>query len=161
MNVGSTLDPSLAWTGFRENDSTVTTISIQDYFDCDGAKGISALLVSEGAVWCAACHDEAYELNWLMANGWSQKKIRVLSLIIETGSGSPATVQTALSWKDNFSAQGWAVAADPYFTFGVNGTNALPTSLVIDPRTMKVVDRQDGYSGENPALEQLADANGH
>jgi hypothetical protein len=157
--VGSTLDPSLSWTGFRENESASSTISIQDYFDCDGTKGTNALLLSEGAVWCGACQEEASELNSRMAGGWSQKKIRVLSLIIETGSGNPATIQTAQSWKETFNAQGWAVAADPDFTFSTGFGDALPTSLVVDPRTMKIVDRQEGFDPNNPTLDQVANSN--
>jgi len=40
------LSPSLSWQGYGEGPANqVTTISIQDYFDCDGSKGIHALMV--------------------------------------------------------------------------------------------------------------------
>jgi hypothetical protein len=156
--LGQIVNPNLTWQGFREDEAQSSTISVQDYFDCDGARGINAVMLSEGAVWCGACQQEASELNSRMAGGWKQKGVRVLELIIETGSGSPATLQTASAWKDTFNATGWAVAADPDFSFASGGGNGLPLLIVVDPRTMKVVDRIEG-AGDYYSLEQLAAAN--
>ncbi len=44
--VNATLSPSLSWQGYDEGPvGQVTTIALQDYFDCDGSKGINALMV--------------------------------------------------------------------------------------------------------------------
>jgi len=46
VSTGSTLAPSLSWQGYDEGPATqATTISIEAYFDCDGTKGINALMV--------------------------------------------------------------------------------------------------------------------
>jgi hypothetical protein len=156
--VGSVIAPTTTWQGYREDSATVSTIGIQDYFDCDGSKGINALLLTESAVWCGACQQEAEEMNGLMAGGWTQSGIRVLTLIIENGAGNPATIQTAKAWKDAFDAKGWAVAADPNFTFSSSGSNGLPLQIIVDPRSMKIVKMQEG-AGSYGALTQLAQSN--
>jgi len=155
---GKIIDPNLTWDGYREDQDQVATISIQEYFDCDGTKGINAVLITQGAIWCSACKAEASEFNSLIANGWAQKGIRVLSLIIEDNYQNPATVKHAKQWKDYFKAKGWAVAADPKFTFASSGSNGLPTVLFVDPRTMKIVAKTQG-AGSHSKLEQLAAAN--
>jgi len=41
---GGTLPPTLSWQGIAPGSSTPTTVSVQDFFDCDGSKGIDALI---------------------------------------------------------------------------------------------------------------------
>jgi hypothetical protein len=157
-SVGKVISPSLSWQGYRENDDQVSTLTSGDYFDCDGSKGINAVLITQAATWCGACKEEAKEFNSLIAGGWAQKGIRVLTLMIEDAYSNPATTKTAKQWKDAFSAQGWAVAADPDFTFSSSGSNGLPTVLFVDPRTMKIVSKTEGTGGYYK-LEQLAQTN--
>lgn len=158
-SVGQVVQPSLSWQGYVEGAAAATTISIQDYFDCDGTRGIHALLLSEAALWCGACQTEASELNGHMAGGWTQKGIDVLVLIIEDKLGNPAQLKHAESWKNTFKAQGWSVAADPGFSFQGPGSNGLPLGVVVDPRTMKIVAKNEGYDPQDPTLEQLAAKN--
>jgi|RhiMetdeSRZDD1v2_1073273.scaffolds.fasta_scaffold1367617_2 hypothetical protein len=42
---GQVVPPTLTWQGYAPGSNTVTTISIQDFFDCDGSKGINAVMV--------------------------------------------------------------------------------------------------------------------
>jgi hypothetical protein len=44
---GQTVPPMLTWQGYAEGPSSdgVVTITMSDYFDCDGTKGIDALMV--------------------------------------------------------------------------------------------------------------------
>ena len=155
-SIGKTVSPNLSWPGFRD-DGTPGQIGIADYFDCDGSRGVNALLVIVSAVWCGACQQEASQLNGIVS-GWNGKGIRVLTLIIETATGAPATQNTAQQWRDTFQATGWSVAADPQFSFQTSGSNGLPIAVVIDPRTMKVSSRVSGYLPESQ-LEQLAAQN--
>ena len=41
---GQIVPPNLTWQGFAPGSSTASTISIQDFFDCDGSRGIHAVL---------------------------------------------------------------------------------------------------------------------
>lgn len=41
---GQVVPPNLTWQGFAPGSSTAETISIVDFFDCDGSRGIHAVL---------------------------------------------------------------------------------------------------------------------
>jgi len=159
--MGTTAAPNLTWQGYEEGSSQVSTISILDYFDCDGSKGINALLVDVSATWCGACQQEAMDLPG-QVSGWSGKGIRVLTLMIEDENMNPATTQTALDWKNAFGLTQIAVAADPNFTLSPSsGAVGLPMQVLIDPRTMQIVEVDQGYSGDYSSVEQLAQQNAH
>jgi len=160
VQLGAIANPSLSWQGYPDNRTDPASIEVGSYLDCDGTKGINALLVIQSATWCGACQEEAAELGAKVANGWGAKGIHVLTLMIENGSSQPATIDTALAWKDQFKLE-TAVAADPGMSFVGQGSGeiGLPVEVVLDPRTMTIVDRQEGYSGYYPSLEQLAAKN--
>ena len=44
VGQGQTVPPSLSWQGYAPGASSPSTLSIQEFFDCDGAKGIHAIL---------------------------------------------------------------------------------------------------------------------
>jgi hypothetical protein len=45
VKEGDTVPSTLTWQGYRPGDSSPSTISIEEFFDCDGTKGINALMV--------------------------------------------------------------------------------------------------------------------
>lgn len=157
INAGSIVNGNLAWQGYSEGSSQLGSVSIQDYFDCDGSKGINALLIDSSAVWCGVCQEEAADLPTQQAS-FQQKGIRVLTLMIEDNSGNPATTSTATSWRNNFGLDAYSVCADPNFSFGGNGSVGLPLQIIVDPRTMKIVAREEGF-GDYSTVLQLAQKN--
>lgn len=62
----------------------------------------------------------------------------------------------ASSWKSNFGLDGAYVAGDPQWSMNVNAT---PTTHLIDPRSMEVVDIEVGFSGSFSWIESLANQN--
>lgn len=44
VGQGQTLPSNLSWQGYAPGSSSPSTISIQEFFDCDGMKGIDAVL---------------------------------------------------------------------------------------------------------------------
>lgn len=157
VNVGNHVQGDLAWQGYAEGADAPGTISIQDYFDCDGSKGINALLIVNSATWCGACQEEATDLPSHAAT-FAQKGIRVLTLMVQNAAGQPATLATAKSWRGNFGLEAYATAADPSFVFGGSGSVGIPLQIVVDPRTMVIVNRTEGYGGYS-AVTKLADKN--
>lgn len=164
--VGEVAPGSLKWDGYAEwtsEEAQISEISLESYYDCDGSKGINALLILTSATWCGVCDGEAQKLNEHMANGWKEMGIRVLTLMIEDATSKPATTKTAFAWKTAASHElmSTAVAADPGFSFAPSGGGSigLPYTLVIDPRTMQFVEIQQGSSGSYPELEALAQKN--
>lgn len=157
VNAGNYVQGNLAWQGYTEGSGQTTTLSIQDYFDCDGSKGINALLIINSAEWCGVCQEEATDLPSHAAS-FASKGIRVLTLMVENNSGAPATTATATSWRSYFGLEDFATAADPNFTFAGFGSVGLPLQILVDPRTMKIVDRTEGF-GDYSAVTQLASQN--
>jgi hypothetical protein len=162
--IGDTVSNAYKWEGYAEGttDSTQSSsISIESYHDCDGTKGINALMIVESAVWCPNCKTEAGQLNANMQNKWEAMGIRVLTLMAEEIDKSPATLETAFAWKTEYNLMSTAVGIDPGITFTPPGATmlGLPLIVVIDPRTMKIVHTQEGYSSTHYELEALAEQN--
>jgi hypothetical protein len=161
VDMGTIVAPTFSWQGYAEGSAQLSTISIEAYFDCDGTKGVNALLVDVSATWCSACQQEAMDLPGQVAS-WTGKGIHVLTLMIEDADQNPATTQTALDWRNAFGLTQIAVAADPNFSFQPSsGDVGLPMQVLVDPRTMRIVEVDQGYSGDYSAVEQLAQQNTH
>jgi thiol-disulfide isomerase/thioredoxin len=162
---GSLVDGTLAWQGFAAGSDTPVDVAMADYHDCDGSRGIHALLVIQSATWCGPCQADAAKLEQSMQSGWAALGIHVLTLMVEDGNSQPATVQTASQWKSSFGLESVAVAADPDFSFRYFNLEqhideaVFPTQLVIDPRTMVIEVRDITDADIAPQLEALAAAN--
>jgi hypothetical protein len=162
--IGDTVSNTYTWKGYAEGTTDAaqsSDISIESYLDCDGSKGINALMILESAEWCPSCQDEAEQLNSNMQTKWEAMGIRVLTLLAEKVDKSDATLDTAFKWKSNYNLTSTAVAVDPPVTFTPPGASSLslPLIVVVDPRTMKIVHTKEGYSPSHPELEALAETN--
>jgi hypothetical protein len=83
----------------------------------------------------------------------------VVTLLLDDPSGAPATVAGTDAWRQQFGLENVYVLADAGFSMVPGSSVGTPMQTVVDPRTMTVVFRQEGYSGSYPELEQLAMAN--
>jgi thiol-disulfide isomerase/thioredoxin len=156
---GDVVDPTLSWQGYLGGAAQSSTIPITAFFDCDGSKGINALVIDQAAGWCGACQQEAPANEQLLATTWGQEGVRVLSLIIQDADGNPATVQTAEQWTQSFMITKADVAADPSFTFAGTGENGLPENVIVDPRSMTIVAVLNGYDPGDTTVDMLAQKN--
>lgn len=156
---GKTVSSAMKWQGYTEGATEPGTVSIADYYDCDGSKGINAVLLDTSAEWCGACIQEANDLHGEMAS-WKAKGIRVLTLMIEDATQKKATVALADKWRQKFKiADTVAVVADPAGSFLPMGSVGLPLQAVLDPRTMTITKVVQGYGGPMPELLALAAKN--
>jgi hypothetical protein len=145
QQVGDVVDPSLSWQGYAPGASAPSTVHASDFYDCDGAKGVRAILFDESAMWCGACVDQATEVAQLTST-WSQEGIAYVTLVFQDASEQPATTATALAWEQQYGlGQTFTVAdpADSLTTYGIDPSsgevNGFPTDVVVDPRTMTIV----------------------
>lgn len=162
--VGKVLNPDLQWQGFAPNASAPSTVKITDLYDCDGSKGINAIVVDSAGQWCVACQAIVQQVPiWLSSSGdkWTKLGVQILNLVIQNNDYEPATITTAQQWRDQYKLTSIYVVADPNDTFP---TNELPYELLVDPRTMKVVhnlttDTNQAADGSDPNVTQLATKN--
>lgn len=157
-SVGDAIDPSTSWTGFAPGSSGASTLSASSFLDCDGNAGRNALLIIHSTSWCTSCQQEAANLEQKMTEGWAAAGVVVVEVLIENASGDPATTQTAKSWKDYFGIDSAWVAADPEFQLMSQAADAYPYEVLVDPRTMKIVETQAGGLLDD-AVMQLANQN--
>ena len=157
-SVGDTLDHTLAWQGFVDGSAEASLISVTDYLDPTGARGINALLITQGTTVCPACLKEAQDLPARLAGAWGTLGVKVLQLLVQDSAGAGATTVTAEQWRKATQAS-WAVAADPGFTFAQAGSNPFPVQILVNPRTLQIVARFDGYHATLPQVDALAQSN--
>jgi predicted small secreted protein len=160
--IGGVIPSTKKWSGYAEHADVVSMINISDFYDCDGSRNINALLIDESAVWCPACQDEASELEGKLTGPWADLGIHVLTLMVDDAQqGAGATEKTALTWKTKYKLDAGAVGVDSNITFAPPGqtTIGLPLQILVDPRTMKIIEVQEGFSGDYSSLEALAKKN--
>lgn len=156
--VGDTLPETLRWQGLAAGSVELTTLSLADFYDPTGAKGINALLITEGSPNCAPCTAEAKDLPGRLQGQWGKLGVQVVQLLVDNGNLGPATLTSALQWQKKANAS-WPIGIDPDFTFAQTGSNPFPIQVVIDPRTLKIVARISGYQSQLPEVDQLAESN--
>jgi hypothetical protein len=167
--VGDLVDGSLTWAGYVDDAGQPTNVTMADYYDCDGSKGINAVLVDESAVWCADCINEAMQIAPMLSAQWKTEGVKLLVLMAQnanTTNPGPATLQDALDWRNEFAlVTGTTVCADPQWTertWGIppssGAENGFPTNTVVDPRTMRIVAIQP--ASVFGTVDNLAKANG-
>jgi hypothetical protein len=162
--VGDVVDPTLSWQGYLDDGTQAQAVTMSQYFDCDGSKGVNALMLDESATWCSDCEMQAQRISPDLGTAWKSQGVHVVTLMAEDQSEDPATLGTALSWRDEYSLTTGAVCADPGWTTKLWGGapssgNGFPTNIVIDPRTMKIVALQSGADLDD-TVTNLATANG-
>ena len=144
-STGSTY-PKVSFPGYRNGAGAWVTISMADYYDPTGARGINALFLDVSAGWCGACRAEAADLP-TMATKYKPRGGRIVTALIEGDSSStPATQANVDEWKSTFSVNFDIVADGKSDSLGSGGVG-LPHNYVIDPRTMKIVKIVEGSSG--------------
>jgi hypothetical protein len=162
LNQGQVLSPNLKWQGYAVGASSTATIATKDLYDCDGSKQINAILFDMAATWCGACQEEALALPSEMSSSWAADGVKVITLMVQDEAGQPATLATALAWRNAFHLADVAmVVADPTIELVPHSTVmiGLPTNVLVDPRTMRIVSLVQGYAPGDPSIDQLARQN--
>ena len=160
VTIGKTVPESLSWAGYVEGSKSPATLSLKSWYDPDGTKGIEAILVITSQFGCGPCYEEAQTLQGHSQSWKSQGYgIKVLQLVVNDSNGDSADISAANEWKAKFGLVDIAVGADPNDEMAPGGSFGTPLQTLIDPRTMKVIDVTEGFSGDFSDVESLADTN--
>lgn len=162
-DVSKDLPAWLSWKGYPEgapDGSKLTTLPIDYWFDSDGSRGIHAILFLTSKYDCSACTKESKELQARIET-WDAagKGIKVIVLVINSPTNGPPDTASALQWKSQYALSGASIVVDPAVTFSISSSFATPLRTIVDPRTMKVFEVSEGYTGDYSTLEGLADGN--
>ncbi len=93
--------------------------------------------------------------NWAS----QQLGIKWITLMLDDSNGGPPTTSGAQQWKSYWGLDSVAVCADPYYSMVPGSSVGTPMTTLVDPRTMKVIAIQEGYSGNYSQLVNLANQN--
>jgi hypothetical protein len=149
IHTNETVDGSFAWQGFVDGAATATEVAMKDFYDCDGSRGINAVLIDTSAVWCGNCQIESSQLQSTMNGTWAGLGVKVLVLMWQNASSGPPSLGDARMWMQTYGlGAGISVVVDDRFTFAdPNSMVGLPRNILLDPRTMKIVTEADGQGG--------------
>lgn len=126
---------------------TLETIRVGDFYDPTGSKGIKLLLLNTAALWCQACKVEHGELPELYSDR-EARGLRLLSLVFQDNEYDPAEPQHLQAWLDAFTPS-YPTALDPEYQMKAFGPpDQQPLNIVVDARTMKVLQKTVGDQRE-------------
>jgi len=158
-DVGDTLGPGFEWEGYAEGCPVSSTITIQDFYDCDGSIGINAIYLTSSRFNCGSCQQESSEMQAKIEQSWASLGIKVLFAIIHDEDDQPAGVDDVLTYKNQYGLDGATLVADPGLSFMSGATISTPHVTIVNPRTMEVTAVEEGYPGPYAAVESLAQQN--
>lgn len=152
--------PNVEFEGYRDGVGEWTKLSMLDYFDPTGEKGITAIYIVVAAQWCGVCQQEAARLPRSYPS-LKERGARVLMVLGQDTGSKPATQSTVDAWQTRFKLP-FDVGADPELEFLPPGATGFPTCYVVDPRTMKITRVLPGITadGSIPGLDALIKRNG-
>lgn len=154
--------PDLAIEGYRDGTGDWTPIAMSDYYDPDGARGVRAVYVLIVAQWCSVCMQEAAQLPKEYAAKWKGRGAKFVMALAQDRSGKSPSKTTVDQWKSSFPAINFDLVVDPTSSFLPPASTGFPTCLLIDPKTMKVLEVMPGVTsdGSIPGLDELLTRNG-
>lgn len=135
--------PNLTFKGHRDGVGDLVDISMSDYFDPDGKKGITGVYFIVAAQWCGPCNIEAENAPKIYEGSYRKRGARYVSVVIEDTNGKPSTEATLDAWisdhKITFDMGLLPSAADHSSLALPDGPNVgLPHNYIIDPRNMGI-----------------------
>jgi hypothetical protein len=150
--VGAVID-NLEFIGWRDpvganyDAAQLEHVSLGDFYDPTGAT-TELIVLNASAVWCVVCQGEMRDMN---SNGTYQayrdRKVQVFGTLFEDAQSKPAKPADLVIWGSSASrAIAFPLVLDPALKMGVYFTSdATPLNLVIDARTMRILDVMMGY----------------
>jgi thiol-disulfide isomerase/thioredoxin len=142
--VGSTLE-DLSLHGYADSTAaaagTATDTTLGAFYDPDGKSAIKLIFLNVAALWCAPCKAETTVLL-SPTNNLAEKykdRIAIVQVVFEGNTNNIASNDTDLAtWAGQFSTPYWVVNSSHEKIVALFGTDP-PYSVILDPRTMKVL----------------------
>lgn len=152
--VGATLE-DYSFLGWHDpvaagyDETKLEQVSLSEYYDPDGTKGIKLIWINASAVWCSVCRTEMKDIkNNGVRAAFAPKGVQLLGTLFEDARSGPAKPKDLRSW-GMLPAHSidFPLVLDPGFKLGTFFTSdATPLNMLVDARTMKVVSATMGYS---------------
>jgi len=154
VSRGATLE-NLAFLGWREPlksgyDATkLETVRMSDFYNPDGRSNLKLLWINASAVWCSVCQFEMEDIkDGGVRAAFAEKGVQLIGTLFEDNSAGPATPADLTRWgQAPKHAIEFPLLLDPGFKLGAYFvSDATPLNMLVDARTMRVLDATMGYS---------------
>jgi thiol-disulfide isomerase/thioredoxin len=155
-NVGEII-PNLAFEGYPDSSTSagLTNVSLADFYDPTG-KDHTVLFVTVAATWCSACASEASIMKSIGPT-YRAKGVVMMEVLVAGQSSGYGPSQSELDAWVHDHATTWTVTADVRGRrlFGQLGFVGVPSSMLLDTRTMEIIHQASGAPDDLGAYLQL------
>jgi len=126
-------------------DSALEDLSLGAFYDPLGAR-YELVLVNSAALWCSVCKTEHHTLPQHYAE-LAPHGLAIVSALFQNNAGDPAGVADLKQWVETF-ATNFPMVLDPDYQLGTYASaESAPLNLVIDARTMQIIEKFVGNQG--------------
>ena len=155
MGVDATLE-DFAFLGWRDpvasnyDINKFEQVRLSEFYNPDGRTNVKLIWINAAAVWCSVCRAEMTDVrsNQIHAT-LGPKGVQMIVTLFEDNNYGPAQPMDLFRWGNanvGFSID-FPLVLDPGFKMGAFFTSdATPLNMLVDARTMKVIDATMGYS---------------
>jgi hypothetical protein len=115
-------------------------ISLSDFYDPNGDKGLTHIVLTSTAIWCSVCQYEYEDFRvGGRAESYGDRGVVFFGALFEDADSDPARPEDLVAWAETFDVS-FPFVLDPSFKLGgFFDRTATPMTMVIDTRTMQVV----------------------
>jgi hypothetical protein len=136
-------------------------VRLSDFYNPDGRSDVKLIWVNASAVWCSVCRSEMADIksSGIRAN-LAPKGLQLVETLFEDNSSGPARPSDLKNWGSAPAHSiDFPLLLDPGFKLGAFFTSdATPLNMLVDAKTMKVLDATMGYSSDYwQRVEKLLD----
>ena len=156
VGLGATLE-DFAFLGWRDPVASgydierMETVRLSEFYNPDGRSGIKLIWINASAVWCTVCRAEMKDINLQDIKGTlGPKGLQLIETLFEDNDSLPAKPIDLQKWGQVVDHSiDFPLVLDPGFKLGAFFTSdATPLNMLVDARTMQVIDLTMGYSGD-------------
>lgn len=154
IGLHSTLE-NFAFLGWRDpvasnyDENNLEEVRLGEFYDPDGSKNIRLIWINASAVWCTVCRREMTDIRDQGVNAaFKPRGVQMIVTLFEDNKSGPARPLDLHNWGNQTQyAIDFPLLLDPGFKLGAFFTSdATPLNMLVDARTMKVIDATMGYS---------------
>jgi hypothetical protein len=143
----------LGWnspTAARLDLDALEPVSLANFYDPKGAKGIKYLVITSTAVWCSACKAEYRDMAQRVAS-YQERGVEFMGALFEDNDSGPARPADLKTWANAYEVA-FPFVLDPQLKLGVFfNREATPMVMVIDTKTMEIVKIEEGWASVGPS----------
>jgi hypothetical protein len=156
VGLGSTLE-DFAFLGWRDPVTSeydlerMETVRLSEFYNPDGRSDVKLIWINASAVWCTVCRAEMRDINIQDIKGtMGPKGLQLIETLFEDNDSLPAKPLDLKKWGEVVDHSiDFPLLLDPGFKLGAFFTSdATPLNMLVDARTMRIVDATMGYSDD-------------